>query len=370
MITSGSASRRFVHWLLTAALAFTFALGFAAEATNQLPPGATPPQPTKRPPPVYPEAMRATRLEGRVTVGFNITKEGLVDDPVIIRSNNPWFERPAIDAILKWRFKPAEMNGKKVNTRARQELIFSMGGDGADGLWEVSRKRGKDGGSLPPEFQWHKAPEAIATAYPVYPLAALQANQEGVVRVGFVISPGGKVTAAKIIEEPAPELGLAVLAMIDTWAFTPPAKKDGTPCFAAISMELDFRTGRGRGDVPYNDEMRDIVKQLKEKPETILSAAELDEVPKPVSRRPPVYPTAHLVNGKAGEAKIEFFIDRHGDVQLPRIVSCSAPEFGYAGVQAVATWRYAVPRKGGKPVTARAIIPLEFAPRAPAAEKK
>ena len=72
----------------------------------------------------------------------------------------------------------------------------------------------------------------------------------------------------------------------------------------------------------------------------------------------------------AGEAKVEFFVDRNGDVQLPHIVSCSAPEFGYAAVQAIATWRYSVPRKGGKPVTARATIPLEFAMRAPAAAQK
>src|SRR6478736_6049463 len=283
MTTSGSASRWFARWLLAAVLAFTFTPGPAAEVLNKIPPGGKPPQPTRRPEPVYPEAMRVSGLEGRVTVGFVITKEGLVDDPIIVRSNNPWFERPAIDAILTWRFTPGEMNGKKVNVRASQDLVFSLSGpNGGQGLWEVNRKRGKNDADLPPEFQWHKAPEAIATAYPVYPFAALQANQEGLVRVGFVISPEGKVAAAKIVEEPTPEMGRAVLAMIDTWAFTPPAKKDGTPCFAGVTMKFDFRTGRGRGDVPYNDEMRQIVKQLKEKPDTILTAAQLDEIPKPV----------------------------------------------------------------------------------------
>jgi len=371
MMTNRSASRWFARSLLAAILAFTFTAGPAAEVINKIPPGGKPPQPTRRPEPIYPEAMRVSGLEGRVTVAFTINKEGLVDNPVIVRSNNPWFERPAIDAILTWRFTPGEIDGKKVFVRAMQELIFTLPGrNGVQGLWEVTGKRGKDGGDLPAEFQWHKAPEATATAFPVYPFAALQARQEGVVRMGFVISPDGRVAGAKILEEPAPELGLAALAMIDTWAFTPPAKKDGTPCFAAISMKFDFQTGRGRGDVPINDEMRQIMKQLKEKPDTILSAAQLDEVPKPVSRRPPVYPTTLLAQGMAGEAKIEFFVDRNGDVQLPHIVSCSAPEFGYAAVQAIATWRYSVPRKGGKPVTARATIPIEFATPKPAAEKK
>lgn len=368
-MTTRSASRWFARSLLAATLALPFVPAPAADAINQLPPGAKPPQATRTPAPIYPEAMRQSRLEGRVTVEFNITTEGLVDDPIIVRSNNPWFERPAIDAILRWRFRPAEIDGRKVNTRASQELIFAMdwNSDGGQGLWEVNRNESKQAGGLPADFQWHKAPEAITTAYPVYPFEALQANQQGVVRVGFVINPRGRVVAMKVLEEPSPELGRAVLATIDTWTFTPPARKDGTPCFAGIAMKFDFQTKRGRGDVPFNDEMRQILKQLKEKPDTILTPSQLDALPKPVSRRPPVYPSALLAEGKAGEAKVEFFIDHNGDVQLPRIVSCSAPEFGYAAVQAIATWRYQVPRKGGKPVTARATIPLEFGVRPPAA---
>lgn len=370
MITLRSATRWFARSLLAAILACPFLPSVAADAPKSLPPGAKLPKPVRNPPPTYPEAMRRSGLEGRVTVQFNVTKEGRVDDPVIARSNNPWFERPAIDAILGWKFTPAEVDGKKVNVRALQELVFTLDGGGEGlGLWEVTRRWGKKDGDLPPEFQWHKAPEAIATAYPVYPLEALQARQEGLVRVGFVINPRGKVTAAHIFEEPTPELGRAVLAMIDTWAFTPPTKKDGTPCYAGVTMKFNFQSGHGFGDVPVTDEMRRIVKQLKEKPATIYSASELDEVPKPVSRRAPVYPSALLAEGKAGEAKVEFFVDRNGDVQLPRIVSCSAPEFGYAAVQAIATWRYTVPRKGGKPVTARAIIPLDFAVRPPEVAK-
>lgn len=372
MMTSRSASRWFARSLLAAILVLPSLSALAAREAKSLPPGAKPPQATRMPAPVYPEAMREFGLEGRVTVGFNITTEGLVDDPIIVRSNNPWFERPAIDAILGWRFRPAEVDGKKVNTRASQELVFSMSaiGRGGQGLWEVNRGWGKDGGGLPEDFQWHKAPESVSTAFPVYPFEALQANQQGVVRVGFIVDPRGKVVASKILEQPSPELGLAVLATIDTWAFTPPEKKDGTPCFAGISMKFDFQTKRGRGDVPVNFQMRDILKQLKEKPDTIYSPGQLDAVPKPISRRPPVYPTALLAQNLPGQASVEFFVDRNGDVQLPRIVSCSAPEFGYAAVQAIATWRYTVPRKGGKPVTARATIPLEFSVKPPAAEKK
>ena len=99
---------------------------------------------------------------------------------------------------------------------------------------------------------------------------------------------------------------------------------------------------------------------MEKQPEKIATLGELDQPLKPRSRRPPVYPTALEQAGQDGEATIEFFVDKNGDAQLPRILSSTAPEFGYAAVQAVATWRFEVPRKGGKPVVARAQIPIGF----------
>lgn len=147
--------------------------------------------------------------------------------------------------------------------------------------------------------------------------------------------------------------------MIDTWEFTPPAKKDGTPCLALIAIDHKFKPS-GDGDVPVTHEAREILRLLEKSPANIATLAELDRIPKALSRRQPVYPTALEKAGQAGQAMIEFFIDRNGDAQLPRIVSSSAPEFGYAAVQAVATWRFEPALKDGKIVVARAQIPMEF----------
>jgi TonB family protein len=166
---------------------------------------------------------------------------------------------------------------------------------------------------------------------------------------------------AQLVEATTPEMGQAALAMIDTWVFTPPTKKDGTPCFAGLTMEHDFRR-HSISDVPVTPEALDILHDLKKSPEKFAAMAELDAAPKPLSRRPPVYPSALRKAGEAGTALIEFFIDIHGDAQVPHIISCSAPEFGYAAVQAVATWRFEPARQGGKAVIARVQIPIKFAP--------
>ena len=105
---------------------------------------------------------------------------------------------------------------------------------------------------------------------------------------------------------------------------------------------------------------KDYARELERKVPRICPMEKLDAVPQALSRRPPVYPSALADVGQPGEAMIEFYIDKNGDAQLPRIVSASAPEFGYAAAQAVATWRFEPPMQDGKAVIARAQIPVNF----------
>lgn len=317
-----------------------------------------PPKPIRQGPPVYPYTMSRAGLIGAVSVDFIIDMEGNVPNAYVVESNNPWFERPAIDAILGWKFHPAEMNGRRVNTRARQLIKFELDPAGrVPELWRVTK--GKDHNQLPLEFQWDTPPTPASTMFPVYPFEQLKADTAGKARISYVVGPTGRVVGAKLREASTPEFGLAVLAMIDAWRFTPAKKKDGTPAWANLGGEYDFRPS-GRGDVPVSDEAKEILRDLEKKPDRIATLKDLDRPLQPLSRRPPVYPTALEEAGQPGEAMIEFFVDKNGDAQLPRIVSSSAPEFGYAAVQAVATWRFEPPRKGGKSVVVRALIPINF----------
>lgn len=344
-------------WLLV--LACVGALAGADRPSEETKQPGTPPKPLKNSPPVYPYRMQRAGLTGEVLVEFIVDTSGAVLNPYVVSSNNPWFERPALEAILKWKFSPAIVDGHAVNVRVRQPLKFEMdfvGGE-ARGLWEVARPGKKAG--LPPELQWDRAPMPVNSAFPVYPLEALRAGKDGTTKIKFLVGPDGTVVSAQVLEATTPEMGAAALAMIDTWVFTPPAKKDGTPCYAALAIEHEFRP-RGTGDVPVAPEALDILHLLEKSPEKIAGLAGLDAAPRPLSRRPPVYPSALRPAGATGTALIEFFIDKNGDAQLPHVISSSTPEFGYAAVQAVATWRFEPVHKGGKAVVTRVQIPIEF----------
>jgi protein TonB len=88
-----------------------------------------PPRPVARISPVYPFEMRRSGIKGEVLVEFIVDTQGNVRDAFAVRSSNPGFEQAAIDAVIKWRFKPGRKGGAPQNTRVRQPLSFSLNND-------------------------------------------------------------------------------------------------------------------------------------------------------------------------------------------------------------------------------------------------
>lgn len=74
------------------------------------------PVPTFQARPQYPFELRRAGINGEVVVRFIVDSNGNVRDPRIIRSTNPAFEAPVLNAVLKWKFRPGEKGGVKVNT--------------------------------------------------------------------------------------------------------------------------------------------------------------------------------------------------------------------------------------------------------------
>lgn len=314
------------------------------------------PKPKEQIKPVYPRALAKANLIGQVTIEMIIGLEGKVEEANVTSSNNPWFERPALDAIMQWRFTPGLKDGKPVRVRAMQLVEFSLPGKEGEEYFEI--KKSLNHNQLAPELQWDQAPKVLATAYPVYPFVELVAGTSGKATVNCIIGPQGRIEQAEVTEATAPEFGQAVLAMLDVWRFQA-ATKAGEPCKAWLSLSYEFSPKSE--DVPVTDSALDILKELQQVSPRIYGGSALDRPLQAIFQKPPVYPLAlQGRGGQAGEAMVEFFIDPKGDVQLPRIVSSTVPEFGYAAVQAVTTWRFKPPLKGGKPVIVKVRVPVKF----------
>ena len=64
--------------------------------------------------PDYPRVARQAGMGGRVTVRAVIAPDGGVESVEVLSSTNALFNEAAIDAVRKWRYRPALMNGRPV----------------------------------------------------------------------------------------------------------------------------------------------------------------------------------------------------------------------------------------------------------------
>jgi TonB family protein len=320
-----------------------------------------PPRVTYQAPVDYPLEMRHAGLCGEVKVRFVVDIEGRVRNPFVISSTNPGLDQSAINGVLKWRFEPGLRHGVPVSVRVEAPIAFQIDEPGGGSEpYEVSDDK-VDQSKLPSELRYDIPPKPANAVFAVYPFELLRDRVGGTVEVQFLVDPSGEVEQATVIKATRAEFGQAVLAMLDECRFQP-AMKGAKPTWSAMHVNQEFSDFDG--DVPVSDEARDLLHELKREKPAFCSPKNLDAPLQPLSRRAPVFPSALVGKVSRGKAAVEFFIDRDGNVQLPRVVSATDPAFGYAAAQGVSVWKFAPPTSHGKPVDTRARINIEFAPPA------
>jgi|KBSSwiStaDraftv2_1062776.scaffolds.fasta_scaffold20664_2 TonB family protein len=62
----------------------------------------------------YPPEAKAKRLQGKVICQAAVGTDGFVRDIKVLSSSNPIFNAPAVRALAKWRYIPAQMGGRAV----------------------------------------------------------------------------------------------------------------------------------------------------------------------------------------------------------------------------------------------------------------
>ena len=83
--------------------------------------------PLVRIPPRYPMRAANRRIEGWVKIEFTITETGTVKNPVVIDAQpSKVFDRAALKAIKRWKFKAKIIGGEAFEQRAIQVLQFKL----------------------------------------------------------------------------------------------------------------------------------------------------------------------------------------------------------------------------------------------------
>ncbi|MEM1436829.1 MAG: energy transducer TonB [Pseudomonadota bacterium] len=74
--------------------------------------------------PVYPRRAQTRGIEGYVLLEFIVTKTGAVTNPVVVEAKPPGiFDRAAMNAALKFKYKPKVVNGEPIDVAGVRNLI-------------------------------------------------------------------------------------------------------------------------------------------------------------------------------------------------------------------------------------------------------
>jgi protein TonB len=74
-------------------------------------------------PPFYPSIARARRLSGEVVIEVTIGKDGKAHNPKLI-AGQPIFRDASFEAVQKWVFTPAKLDGKPIEQVTRIKMDF------------------------------------------------------------------------------------------------------------------------------------------------------------------------------------------------------------------------------------------------------
>ncbi|MEM9385712.1 MAG: energy transducer TonB [Pseudomonadota bacterium] len=79
--------------------------------------------------PIYPRRALQRGLEGYVIVEFTVSRQGTVKDVVVIESTSSLFDRAAVEAAQKFKYKPRVVNGEPIEVPGvRNQITFKLEG--------------------------------------------------------------------------------------------------------------------------------------------------------------------------------------------------------------------------------------------------
>ena len=83
------------------------------------------PVPVQAVQPVLSSELRSAGLSGMVSIKVTIDEKGNVTQATVAKSSNVQFEQPALEAVNRWKFKPAKKAGQPVVAQVMVPLRFT-----------------------------------------------------------------------------------------------------------------------------------------------------------------------------------------------------------------------------------------------------
>jgi len=91
-----------------------------------VPPGGTQPEEVDRVIPRYPAGARAAGTAGPVVIRGIVRRDGTIDDVEIIKDLPNGLGEAALDAVRRWRFRPATFHGEPIDVYYTVTVNFRL----------------------------------------------------------------------------------------------------------------------------------------------------------------------------------------------------------------------------------------------------
>jgi TonB family protein len=86
------------------------------------------PRAMAQPAPRYPHELQKSAIEGSATIEFVVGIDGRVISAEAVHSTHREFATAAVEAVLRWKFEPGTINGRKVRFRMAIPIQFNSTG--------------------------------------------------------------------------------------------------------------------------------------------------------------------------------------------------------------------------------------------------
>jgi TonB family protein len=196
--------------------------------------------------PLFPLSQIDKQRTGYVRIVISVSREGVLNDYMVVAYSRKAFAKSVEDVIRKWTFEPAMLNGQPVSVISELNIEFEATGIVVNSdFFDIVNNFLTPWRNERMEYQpatlrdIDKIPEPIKVVPPVYGPSYRNAGIKGDVTIGFYINEEGKVCMPSIIK--ADHMVLADLAMeaLSQWKFSPPTMR-GDPVLVKATQTFKF----------------------------------------------------------------------------------------------------------------------------------
>ncbi len=299
----------------------------------------------------YPESLFGRRLSGKAHYVCQVAPDGAISHLKITAATHVDFVVPALAALKDLKYTPRMQGDVPVAAEVDGILRFDLTPGSAGGALAANGFTGPDG--QPPAADV----DPFVVVDPVYPFDLLAKGTKGSATVLFTVDARGNPTNVRVGTADDPEFGQALVAATEMAGFTPPSV-NGQPQAVPLMRKVDFPMA----PATPSEEADPLFALLADfQAGRIGGGKGLDGPLTPVYSAAPTYPARLRPLGfPAGDAVVEFVIDKDGRVRLPRVVSATNEDFGWAAATAASQWVFEVPRHNGRPVPVKVKVPFHF----------